>query len=41
MQPLLDNPPPVQHYQPGTWGPKAADDLMSAYGGWREPWTGA
>jgi glucose-6-phosphate 1-dehydrogenase len=41
VQPLLDSPPPIQHYQPGTWGPKAADDLMSAYGGWREPWTGA
>ncbi len=39
MQPLLDNPPPVRPYQPGSWGPAAADDLVSAYGGWREPWT--
>jgi glucose-6-phosphate 1-dehydrogenase len=41
MQPLLDNPPPVQPYQPGTWGPPAADELVSADGGWREPWVAA
>jgi glucose-6-phosphate 1-dehydrogenase len=40
MQPLLDNPPPVHSYQPGSWGPAAADHLVTAYGGWREPWTG-
>jgi glucose-6-phosphate 1-dehydrogenase len=39
MQPLLDNPPPVHPYQPGTWGPAEADQLVVAYGGWREPWT--
>ena len=39
MQPLLDNPPPVHPYQPGTWGPAEADQLVAAYGGWREPWT--
>ena len=39
MQPLLDNPPPVHPYQPGSWGPTAADALVAAYGGWREPWT--
>jgi hypothetical protein len=37
MQPLLDNPPPVHTYQPGSWGPAAADQLVAAYGGWREP----
>jgi glucose-6-phosphate 1-dehydrogenase len=41
MQPLLDNPPPVHPYQPGTWGPAAADAMVAAYGGWREPWTTA
>ena len=40
MQPLLDNPPPVHTYQPGTWGPGAADQLVAEYGGWREPWDG-
>jgi glucose-6-phosphate 1-dehydrogenase len=39
MQPLLDNPPPPHPYQPGSWGPAAADQLIAAYGGWREPWT--
>jgi glucose-6-phosphate 1-dehydrogenase len=38
VQPLLDNPPPVHTYQPGSWGPAAADQLVAAYGGWREPW---
>jgi glucose-6-phosphate 1-dehydrogenase len=40
MQPLLDNPPPVRPYQPGSWGPAAADQLVADYGGWREPWGG-
>jgi glucose-6-phosphate 1-dehydrogenase len=38
MQPLLDAPPPVQPYAPGTWGPAAANDLVDAHGGWRGPW---
>jgi glucose-6-phosphate 1-dehydrogenase len=38
FQPLLDAPPPVQPYAPGTWGPKAAQDLLAGYGGWHEPW---
>ena len=39
FQPLLDAPPPVQPYAPGTWGPKAAQDLLAGYGGWHEPWV--
>jgi glucose-6-phosphate 1-dehydrogenase len=39
MQPLLDDPSPVRPYQPGTWGPPEADQLVAAYGGWRQPWT--
>jgi glucose-6-phosphate 1-dehydrogenase len=38
MQPLLDTPPPVHAYAPGTWGPKEADDLVAGYGGWFGPW---
>jgi glucose-6-phosphate 1-dehydrogenase len=38
MQPLLDNPPPVHPYAPGTWGPKAADDLVAGFGKWHGPW---
>ena len=37
MQPLLDNPPPVHPYKPGSWGPTAADQLVSGYGGWHLP----
>jgi glucose-6-phosphate 1-dehydrogenase len=28
-QPLLDRPPPVQPYEPGSWGPATIDDLIS------------
>ncbi len=38
MQPLLDKPPPVHQYAPGTWGPPEAGKLPSSVGGWREPW---
>lgn len=37
VQPILDNPPPVETYAPGTWGPQAAIDMTKPYGGWREP----
>jgi glucose-6-phosphate 1-dehydrogenase len=38
MQPLLDAPPPVHTYAPGSWGPSAADDVVAGFGGWRKPW---
>jgi glucose-6-phosphate 1-dehydrogenase len=38
MQPLLDAPPPVHTYAPGSWGPEAAEALVADYGGWRGPW---
>jgi glucose-6-phosphate 1-dehydrogenase len=38
MQPLLDAPPPVHPYPPGSWGPPAAEELTAAYGGWHGPW---
>ena len=38
MQPLLDEPPPVHPYAPGSWGPKEADDLVAGHGRWHEPW---
>ena len=38
VQPLIDSPPPVESYEPGTWGPASADDLVRDYGGWRNPW---
>jgi glucose-6-phosphate 1-dehydrogenase len=39
MQPLLDAPPPVHPYAPGTWGPAEADRLTADVGGWHDPWT--
>ncbi len=38
MEPLLDRPPKVHPYKPGTWGPPAAEKLVKDYGGWRDPW---
>jgi glucose-6-phosphate 1-dehydrogenase len=39
MQPLLDSPPPVHPYVPGTKGPKQADDLVAHYDHWHGPWA--
>jgi glucose-6-phosphate 1-dehydrogenase len=38
VQPLLDAPPPVEPYQPGSWGPAGADKLLAGHPQWREPW---
>jgi len=38
MQPLLDAPPPVQPYAPGTWGPDAGNELCTGFGRWHGPW---
>ena len=39
MQPLIDAPPTVHTYPPGSWGPAAADTLVAEHGGWRDLWT--
>ncbi len=39
FQPLLDNPPPVHPYAPGTWGPAEGDELVAGFGTWRGPWV--
>ena len=39
VQPLLDSPPAVETYKPGSWGPTSADTLLSGYPRWRQPWT--
>ena len=41
LAPLLEAPPPVEVYEPGSWGPPAADHLIARDGGWRAPWTSA
>jgi glucose-6-phosphate 1-dehydrogenase len=38
VQPLLDDPPPAETYEQGTWGPEAASHLLTGHGGWRRPW---
>jgi glucose-6-phosphate 1-dehydrogenase len=37
VQPLLDAPPPVEQYKPGSWGPAGADTLLAGHPGWRYP----
>jgi glucose-6-phosphate 1-dehydrogenase len=41
MQPLLDAPPKVHPYAPGSWGPAAADELVAGHGRWQDPWATA
>jgi glucose-6-phosphate 1-dehydrogenase len=41
VQPLLESPPPVEVYQPGSWGPSGADALVAGYPAWRQPWLPA
>jgi glucose-6-phosphate 1-dehydrogenase len=38
MQPLLDAPPPVHAYAPGSWGPEEAERLVAGSGRWHGPW---
>jgi glucose-6-phosphate 1-dehydrogenase len=38
VQPLLQHPPAPKPYVPGSWGPRAAEQLTRDYGGWRSPW---
>jgi glucose-6-phosphate 1-dehydrogenase len=38
VQPLLDSPPPLEPYTPGSWGPAGADPLLAGHPGWRDPW---
>ena len=37
VQPVLDNPPPVIAYEPGSWGPVEANRFVQKTGGWRDP----
>jgi glucose-6-phosphate 1-dehydrogenase len=39
-QPLLDDPPPVRPYAPGSWGPNAIHQLIAPYA-WRLPFERA
>ena len=37
LQPLLDAPPKVLPYAPGSWGPEEAAKVTDGFGGWRGP----
>lgn len=37
LDPLLADKPAVHVYDPGTWGPAAADALVKDFGGWSNP----
>ncbi len=39
VQPLLESPPEVIRYAPGSWGPSEADRLVARFGGWHGPWV--
>ena len=38
VQPLLDDPGEIHSYEPGSWGPDAARDLLRGHRGWQQPW---
>jgi len=38
VQPLLSDPPAVQSYPVGSWGPDSAQELMHGRPGWHQPW---
>jgi glucose-6-phosphate 1-dehydrogenase len=37
--PLLDNPPEIEPYAKGSWGPPSADRLLKGIGRWHKPWV--
>jgi glucose-6-phosphate 1-dehydrogenase len=37
VDPALATPTPLEEYEPGGWGPAAAEQLVAPFGGWRAP----
>ncbi len=37
VDPVIHGPSPMYEYEPGTWGPKEADELTVQVGGWNTP----
>jgi glucose-6-phosphate 1-dehydrogenase len=37
VDPVIHGPSPMFEYEPGTWGPKEADELVREVGGWNGP----
>jgi glucose-6-phosphate 1-dehydrogenase len=40
VEPLLESPPPVRLYEPGSWGPKSIHQLIAPHA-WRLPFERA
>lgn len=38
VQPLLENPSEIHHYDRGSWGPTAAEALLRGDSSWHAPW---
>ena len=38
VQPVLDKPGRIHHYEQGSWGPEAAQSLLHGHRGWQQPW---
>ena len=38
VQPLLDHPGDLHSYEPGSWGPDEARELLRGHRGWQQPW---
>lgn len=41
LDPLVQEPPAVEPYEPGSWGPPSADTLLRGLSAWHHPWTAA
>jgi glucose-6-phosphate 1-dehydrogenase len=41
IQPLLDDPPPLQSYPKASWGPQSAAAVVAGDGRWYTPWVTA
>jgi glucose-6-phosphate 1-dehydrogenase len=37
VDPVIHGPSPMYEYEPGTWGPKEADQMVAEVGGWNTP----
>ncbi|MBW7930418.1 MAG: glucose-6-phosphate dehydrogenase [Gammaproteobacteria bacterium] len=37
VDPIVNHGGPVYRYEPGSWGPREADRMVAAYGGWYDP----
>ncbi len=40
VDPVLGNETPLHEYEPGTWGPSEADQIIGGEGGWHNPLPG-